>query len=95
MNEITLYNYDSTVDAYAIRKTVMSDLTEIVIDPIDYYPQGCLGTDYDPSTRPCGKTTFHDPVNTGCGSLVLAIETLDSDSDIIDSLILSDQVAVL
>ena len=54
MNEITLYNYDSTVDAYAIRKTVMSDLTEIVIDPIDYYPQGCLGTDYDPSTRPCG-----------------------------------------
>ena len=38
MNEVTLYNYDSAIDAYAIRKTVMSDLTEIVIDPIDYYP---------------------------------------------------------
>ena len=54
INEDTLYKYDSTIDAYAIRKTVLSDLTEIVIDPIDYYPQGCLGTDDNPSTRPCG-----------------------------------------
>ena len=95
INEATLYRYDSNIDPYAIRKTVKSDLTEIVIDKINYYPQGCLGTDTDPSTRPCGTTTYHDPVNTGCGSLVLEIETLDSDSVLIDSLILSDQVAIL
>ena len=38
INEATLYKYDSTIDAYAIRKTVKSDLTEIVIEKIDYYP---------------------------------------------------------
>ena len=38
MKEATLYKYDSTIDAYAIRKTVKSDLTEIVIDKINYYP---------------------------------------------------------
>ena len=54
INEATLHKYDSNIDAYTIRKTIGSDLTEIVIDPIDYYPQGCLGTDVDPSTRPCG-----------------------------------------
>ena len=54
INEATLYQYDSNIDAYAIRKMIGSDLTEIVVDPIDYYPQGCLGTDDNPSTRPCG-----------------------------------------